>query len=179
MKKFFMTIAAVAGITAITACQSNKENSSATTTPQETPIERTIDNSAMAMPRIIVYKTKADYSNLVPINMDDSKSTVVSYPDPRDIKDNKRPTALDNGYLLDNFGIGKNVVYTDYTYEAYTALESAPDVDTLMQHIMDKSPLTEYYVSNENYPRGSEGRTAETLNQAIANGMEGFNKIEL
>lgn len=176
MKKVIMTILAIGTLAAMTACQSNKENASKTST--ETPIERTVDNSAMAMPRIVVYKTKADYSNLVPINMNDAKTEIVSYPDPVDVKASKRPTALNEGYLLDNFGIGKNVVYLDYTYEQYAALEKVPELETLMQHITEFNPLTAYYVSNQDYSR-TEGRKVENLNQAIANDMAGFTAVEL
>lgn len=134
-----------------------------------------IDN---AMPRIIIYKTKADYSNLVPITMDDSKSKIVSFPDPRDVSAKKRPTHLANGYLLDNFGIGKNVVYTDYTYETYMALEKVPSLDELKQHIVEYNPLTEYYRSEKDINR-SKDLTVGALNNMITGGMEGFTKIEL
>ena len=81
--------------------------------------------------------------------------------------------------MLDNFGIGKNVVYTDYTFEQYAALEAVPDMETLLQHIVEKNPLVEYYVSGAEYPRTGEARTIEGLNNVIANGMNGFDKIEL
>lgn len=179
MKKVIILAAIMSGIIVATGCQSSKENANNNTQPQETALERPIDNSAMMMPPVIVYKTSADYSNLVPVNMDDSKTTIVSYPDPVDVKAHKRPTLLENGYLLDNFGIGRNVAYMDYTYEEYAALDKVPEMETLLQHIIDRNPLTEYYVSNEEYPRGSKGRNIEILNQSIASGMKGFNKIEL
>jgi hypothetical protein len=134
-----------------------------------------IDN---AMPRIIIYKTKADYSNLVPLAMDNSKSKIVSFPDPRDVNAKKRPTHLANGYLLDNFGIGKNVVYTDYTYEAYMALEKVPSLDELKKHIIEYNPLTEYYRSENDLNRNKD-LTIEALNGIIAGGCDGFTKIEL
>ena len=110
--------------------------------------------------------------------MNDAKTEIVSYPDPTDIKDNKRPTTLNDGFLLDNFGIGKNVAYLDYTYEQYAALEQVPDMETLMQHISERNPLTAYYVSNKDYLR-TDGRSVEALNTAIANGMAGFTPVEL
>lgn len=179
MKKSLLIIAMITAMMSINSCQSSKENANTKASNEEKLIERTIDNSQMAMPRVVVYKTTADYSNLVPIAMDESKTQIVSYPDPVDIKPHKHPTLLQDGYLLDNFGIGRNVVYTDYTYEEYAALEKVPEIETLMEHIIDRNPLTEYYTSNADYPRGSEGRNAETLNHAIANGMKGFDKVEL
>ena len=178
MKKSIMTIIAIATIAAMSACQSSKETNK--TENVETTVTETMETPlAMAMPRIVIYKTTADFSNFVPLSMDDSKTQIISLPDPIDIKENKRPTQLANGYLLDNFGIGKNVVYTDYTFEQYAALESVPDLETLMQHIVERNPLVEYYVSGAEYPRTGESRTIEALNEVIANGMEGFVKYEL
>lgn len=179
MKHSTLIIAAMTAIMAMSSCQSSKENAATQTTTEDKVIERTIDNSQRAMPRVVIYKTKADYSNLVPVNMNESKDEIVSYPDPVDVKPGKHPTQLQDGYLLDNFGIGSHVAYLDYTYEEYAALPQVPEMETLLQHIIERNPLTEYYVSGENHPRGSEGRTTEVLNQVIANGMEGFTKIEL
>ena len=181
MKKT-MTIIAVAAMAALTACQSSKEANKAENT--ETAVIETVQTLqtpplAMAMPRIVIYKTSADFSNNVPVAMDDSKTQIVSFPDPIDVKANKRPTLLNTGYMLDNFGIGKNVVYTDYTYEQYAALESVPDMETLLQHIVEKNPLVEYYVSGAEYPRTGDARTVEAINNVIANGMNGFEKVEL
>ncbi|MBR6757578.1 MAG: hypothetical protein IKM35_03800 [Bacteroidaceae bacterium] len=179
MKHSILIIAAMTAIMTMNSCQSSKDNAATQTSNEEKAIERTVDNSQRAMPRVIVYKTKADYSNHVPVNMNDNKSEIASYPDPVDVKPVKHPTQLQDGYLLDNFGIGRNVAYLDYTYEEYAALPQVPDMATLMQHIIELNPLTEYYISGDNHPRGSEGRSVEALNQAIANGMDGFNKIEL
>lgn len=177
MKKTILAILTLGYIITMTACQSQKESVNTVTGATATAIERPIDNSVMAMPRVVIYKTKADYSNLVPVTMNDDKTKIVSYPDPIDVKTGKRPTALNDGYLLDNFGISKNTVYTDYTYEEYAALEKVPEMDTLLQHIIERNPLTAYYVSNDNYPRGDESRNIETLNRAIADGMKGFTKV--
>ena len=179
MKKTIMTIVAIATLAAMTACQSSKETNKSENTETTETVTTVNAPIAMAMPRIVIYKTTADYSNLVPITMDDSKTQIVSFPDPSDVKANKRPTQLENGYMLDNFGIGKNVVYTDYTFEQYAALESVPEPETFMEHIADRNPLVEYYVSGAEYPRTGEARTIEALNNIIANGMNGFNKIEL
>ncbi len=179
MKKTTMTIIAIAAVAAMTACQSSKETNKTENAEVTVTETMNVQPTAMAMPRVVIYKTTADFSNFVPFAMDDSKTQIVSFPDPADIKDNKRPTQLDNGYLLDNFGIGKNVVYTDYTYEQYAALESVPDLETLMQHIVERNPLVEYYVSGAEYPRTGEARTIEGLNKVIANAMNGFEKVEL
>lgn len=178
MNKAIATLLAIAAMTAMTACQTQKESTSANTQTSEAVVKPTVDNMAMALPPVVIYKTKADYSNLVPIQLNDDKTKVVSFPDPRDVYDSKRPTQLNDGFLLDNFGIGKNVAYTDYTFEKYSSLQSPPGPDILMQHIYEANPLTAYYVSNKDYSR-TDGRSVEKLNEAIANNLAGFTAVEL
>src|ERR1017187_6426884 len=65
-------------------------------------------------PHVVVYKTKANYNNLVPVELTDDKTKIVSYPDPKDVKTENGyslPSSLNNGYLLDNRGIGKNAAF--------------------------------------------------------------------
>ena len=97
-------------------------------------------------PATVVYKTKADYSNNVPIALSEDKMSVVSFPDPKDLEHNGKyatPTKLKNGYLLDNRGIGKNVAFLKMTYAEYAALTAPPSPKELMTMIADKDPLTE------------------------------------
>lgn len=97
-------------------------------------------------PQALIYKTKGDYNNLVPITLSDDKTQIVSYPDPTDIVlDNKypTPTTLNNGYLLDNRGIGTNVAFLKLTYEEYSKLKNVPSLTELNTLIIDKDPLIE------------------------------------
>lgn len=99
----------------------------------------------MPGPHALVYKTKKDYSNLVPVLLDDSGG-ILSYPDPADLKTNPealKPQKLAGGYYLDRKGIGLNVAYLNVTFDDYAALTSAPSQDELKKKILDKSPLTE------------------------------------
>ena len=101
-----------------------------------------------ALPPCIIYKTTGDYSMQVPVAMSADKSRITSFPDVRDVfinDDYTLPTKLDNGFLLDNRGIGPDVAFLDYTYEIYHQLGKTPTADQLMKHILDKNPLTEMY----------------------------------
>ena len=103
---------------------------------------------AIAGPRCIVYKTKADYSQLVPVILSFDKSKVVSYPDVKDIYYNGKlayPTQLIDGYLLDNRGIGSEVAFLKLNYEEYSRLIVTPHAEDLLKMIIDKDPLTEMY----------------------------------
>jgi hypothetical protein len=120
------------------ACKTNK------TTTQTKDNGETTTAPSNPGPPALVYKTKANYNNLVPVVLSDDKKTVTSYPDPTDIKGNySLPTILNNGYLLDNRGVEKNVAFLKLTYEEYSKLKSAPSPKELYNLIIDKDPLTE------------------------------------
>ena len=95
---------------------------------------------------VLVYKTKADYNNFVPVILSDDKTSIVSYPHPQDLITGSGyplPVILNKGYLLDKRGIGKNVAFIKMTYEDYAKLDNAPSLKTLYELIIDKDPLTE------------------------------------
>jgi hypothetical protein len=97
-------------------------------------------------PPALVYKTSADYNNLVPILLSDDKTEIVSYPHPKDIRVGSGyplPTLLNNGYLLDNRGINKNVAFLKLTYEEYSKITEPPTLKEMYELIVDKNPLTE------------------------------------
>lgn len=101
-----------------------------------------------ASPPALVYKTRADYFNRVPVLMNAEKNRIISYPDPTDLFYGTKPalpTRLKNGFLLDNRGIGANVAFLTYTYESYSALSKAPALNQLMNSLLDKNPLTELW----------------------------------
>jgi hypothetical protein len=97
-------------------------------------------------PPVLVYKTKANYNNLVPVILSDDKTEIVSYPHPKDLIKGSGfplPFILNDGYLLDERGIGKNVAFLKMTYEEYSKLENEPSIIALYDNIVDKDPLTE------------------------------------
>lgn len=97
-------------------------------------------------PAVYIYKTKADYSQLVPVLMNDDRTRILSYPAPSDLKQGdglRLPTPLAQGYWLDNKGINRNVAFLTYTYEEYSKLPSAPTMEQLMASIAEKYPLVE------------------------------------
>jgi hypothetical protein len=117
--------------------------------------EKPAEASPLSMPRphVLVYKTRNDYSQLVPVLMSDDKTKIVSYPHPGDLKgvetlhatSLQQPVSLKNGYWLDRKGIGINVAFLKYTYEEYSKLQEAPTLEELYKAIIDKDPLVELY----------------------------------
>lgn len=121
------------------SCKSGKKITSKTN-------DISFGSSAISSLPILVYKTKKNYYNLVPVLLNDDKTQIVSYPDPKDVKVGSSfllPTSLQNGYLLDNKGIGKNVAFLKYTYEEYSNLQTLPTLQELYNNIIDKNPLIE------------------------------------
>ena len=129
--------------------------------------------TANALPKAVIYKTVADYSDNIPLVMDAAKKNIVSYPDPLDVM-NSRPYMLENGYWLDNRGINENVVFTDYTYMEYAQLQQVPDVEELKKHIIDYYPLLEMYVSVS--PRVSANDT-QKYNEMVRRNFAGFTRV--
>lgn len=144
---------------------------------QAPEVERVIKGGApAARPSAIIYKTVKNYNNNVPVTLNADKSTIVSYPAPTDIYYNGNlalPTQLDNGFLLDNRGIGTNVAFTDYTYEQYAAMKEAPSIEELMHHIIDKNPLIAMYSTN--FPR--DGKSIEVYNKLISSNFAGCTRL--
>ena len=125
-------------------CYSCKTNNTATQTAAEVKTE--FEPVFASGPPVIVYKTKDNYNNLVPVILSEDKSEIVSYPHPSDISVGGNftvPLNLNNGYLLDRRGIGKNTAFLKLSYEEYSKLDSLPALKELYNLIIDKDPFTE------------------------------------
>ncbi|RLD55010.1 MAG: hypothetical protein DRI97_10370 [Bacteroidetes bacterium] len=126
---------------------------------------------------VLVYKTKADYSRLVPITLNETRDKVVSFPAPTDLYTNgilAIPVQLDKGYLLDMRGVHANTAFTSYTYEAYSKLESTPSVQDLISSIIDPDPFEELYDCGN---RSQFKRLEKDLNKLIRKKFKGCNKL--
>ncbi|MFO7614437.1 MAG: hypothetical protein R6W71_07345 [Bacteroidales bacterium] len=129
-------------ILALCGCHTNHKVS------QDTGKNDTVDFTPKFIPgpQALVYKTKADYNHLVPVLLSEDKTEIVSFPHPSDLKIGDSyplPTVLNNGYLLDNRGIGLHVAFLSLTYEDYARLERAPSITELHEWLIDKDPLLE------------------------------------
>jgi hypothetical protein len=129
-------------------------------------------------PFVIIYKTKKDYSENVPVTLNDDKTKITSYPGIKDIFYNGKlalPTKLNDGFLLDNRGINKDVAFLNMTYEEYSKLKEIPLIKDLMKMIIDKDPLTEMYNCGS---RSQYKDIANDLNKIISdNQINRFKKI--
>lgn len=99
-------------------------------------------------PKAIIYKTKADYFDKVPIFLSEDKKTITGFPHPKDLMKGEKyslPTPLIKGFLLDNRGIGQNTAFLKYSYDEYSKLNKAPNLEKLYDMILDPDPLLEIY----------------------------------
>lgn len=128
------------------------------------------------LPTTIVYKTKKNWNDLVPIQLSADKLTVISYPSPGDIMVNgelREPSVLRDGFLLDNYGIGPNSVFIRIKYREYSRLKQAPSLDSLYSLVIDKEPFVEMWDAGQ---RGNYNSTEE-LNSLVAGGFKNCKPI--
>lgn len=142
------------------ACSAQKKQVSKTDSVQNivsTQTQTSVEDKAVdysASPAAIIYKTKNDYYNKIPVTLNDDKTKIVSYPDPKDIYYNGHlayPTKLDSGYLLDNRGINRNTVFLNITYYEYSKRTDVLALSEMMDMIIDKSPFIELYDCGNRY----------------------------
>lgn len=101
--------------------------------PAQLPV---IGNEATTVPMAIVYQTSGDNAmDLVPITLSADGKSIVSYPAPGDLNDGQTPINLGDGWWLDRRGLSAHSVFTTYTYEEYEAMQHAPALQELMNHI--------------------------------------------
>ena len=142
MKKLFIvSIIALA----LVGCQAEKktakttaENTTETTTPNKPA------TVGVPSPPTIIYKTKKDYSQNVPVGFKDKH--ITSYPAPSDLNIGGKlvtPTALNDGFWLDNRGISLETAFLSYTYKEYAALSTVPN--DLYQRLLDTDPFIEVW----------------------------------
>lgn len=136
-------------------------------------------SSAITSPQLIIYKTRSDYHQFVPVQLSPDKSSIVAYPDVKDIYYHEKlsyPTPLSKGFLLDNRGIGPNVAFLNITYEEYSGYNHTPSADELWKRIIDKDPVIEMYQCG---PRSQYADPEKEISAIIDAGkLDQFKKIK-
>ena len=124
-----------------------------------------------ALPPTIVYKTKGNYTNLVPIGLYEDNLKIRSYPGPSDVHymgELAYPSELIQGYLLDNRGVGPNSAFLDVGYEEYSKFNEIPSHEEFLNMIKDYDPFLEMYDCGNRYESTTEEITK--LNKIISEG---------
>lgn len=129
-----------------------------------------------ASPVQIIYKTRKDYSQNVPVQMNREKTKIVGFPAPSDLRikgELQTPRKLNDDFLYDRRGISINTVFLKITYKEYAELKKAPLVDEMMQMIIDKNPMVELYYC----PELKQNSDSEIMNKLIKEGFPECKKI--
>lgn len=169
---YFLSLAMILSL--MVSCSNSKKMNNSKEAENEVSEEKTV-----AGPPVIIYKTKDDYFNKVPVTLSEDKSEIVSYPGIKDVfykGEFAYPTKLSNGFLLDNRGIEGNTAFLNITYEDYSKMEKAPSKEFLYGNILDKDPFTEMYNCGVKYEYKN---IVDELNEAIeSNKLDSFKKIK-
>lgn len=132
-----------------------------------------VTGSHAVMPKARIYRTNGDYRDKVPVSLDASRSTVVSYPAPTDLS--ALPVQLADGYLLDLRGIGPNTAFTNYTYAEYSALEEAPSASQIKEALIPGARITEIVELTMTASEAAADTAA--CNRLIDRGLPGCTRI--
>lgn len=119
---------------------------------------------------VVVYKTKKNYNRQVAVTLNTDKTTVISYPDPSDIRSFRPyPIHLRSKYLLDQRGIDSNVAFLKLSYRQYSKLKVAPEPNFILSNlILDNNPILEFHIIEKYLPNSD---VKQLLNQRIVNGV--------
>jgi hypothetical protein len=105
-------------------------------------------NIKKAGPPVMIYKTKNDYFDKVPITLSENHHKVIAYPSQKDIivgESFSYPTRLSNEFLLDNRGIGQHSAFLSLSYAEYAEMDADITDENLFPKIVDPDPFLEMY----------------------------------
>jgi hypothetical protein len=102
--------------------------------------------------KVVVYKSKKDFSTFVPIHLSEDKKNIIGYPAKEDLKQlgNSNAVVLENGYYLDLVGVNLNSVFTSYTLEVYKKINN-PSLEDFKNHIIHLNPFEEMYICSDKH----------------------------
>ena len=130
--------------------------------------------NVMDLKNVVVYKSKSDYSNNVPIMYSKELGSIISYPAPTDVERFKelKPIELSEGYLLDQIGVNLRTVYLEYSLDEYSEFREAPSLETMTKKILEYSPFVELYDIGQ---PNEKNNSIDKLNKLIKSGeMEAY-----
>ncbi|WP_297072096.1 hypothetical protein [uncultured Duncaniella sp.] len=127
------------------------------------------------VPMAKIYKTNGDYAERVPVMLNASRTALVSYPAPSDLRDSE-PVKLDDGFLLDRRGVGVNTAFTRWTYKEYSEMTTPPSPEEIMANLIPEARVTELYEMP--FPASTPDAPAR-CNTLITTGLPGCKSLIL
>lgn len=95
---------------------------------------------------LMVYRTKQDLHDKVPVGLSVDRQHIISYPSPQDLRVDGGlllPTSLGATHWLDNKGVGLYTGFLRMTYAEYAALNEAPAIAEMEAQLLDRDPFVE------------------------------------
>lgn len=135
----------------IAGCSSGRSSRTAPASVPSQALASVEHSSAQskALPKAVIYRTNGDYNDNVPVNLNASRTALVSFPAPSDITSRSTPVEIGDGWLFDRRGgVGENTVFLTYTYAEYAALLSAPSSSRIMEAVIPGSGVTQCVVTS-------------------------------
>lgn len=142
-------------------------------TPPPQQQQRPVSPPPSALAPIVIYQTRGDYRELVPIRLSRDKQQVLSYPSRVDLGSPGHfatPILLADGYLLDKRGVGPESAFLRLTYSEYYALGRDPSPEELLDYILDDEPFLFLAVVDRKQLRDD---SPQSLEQYIKSGAPG------
>ena len=128
--------------------------------------DRDILTGAAALPPLLIYKTRGDYRNQVPVTLNEEKTEIINFPAPQDLfygGELAIPVSLEQGWLLDIRGIGVGVAFLSMTYEEYVSLDTIPTAKQLFEMILDNDPVNAMFVCGNRFGNEEDVIRAERI----------------
>ncbi|MFH1119711.1 MAG: hypothetical protein V1775_07790 [Bacteroidota bacterium] len=130
-------------------------------------------------PQVVIYKTKDNYFQHVPVILSKDKKSLISYPAPSDVfynGDLAYPVKLESDFLLDRRGINEGCAFLKWTYYEYSRLDHTPTQAEFMKMMLETDPITELYYCGK---RSNFKDIEAELNQVIREGkLDQYNRIK-
>ncbi len=82
----------------------------------------------------VIYRADPAYAQNVPVGVTPSGSAVIYVPSPSDAA--AAPVPLADGYWLATIPVGKQTVFTDYTFENYLRFAASPSPSEVLKHVI-------------------------------------------
>lgn len=113
------------------------------TLPMKERIKVKVVKGSKAIPQATAFRMNGDYADNVAVTIGND-GELSYFPAPTDITADSRPTKLTNEWWLNNQGLGKNSVFTTYTFEEYAELSETPSPEQIKKAIIPGSGVTEF-----------------------------------
>lgn len=117
-----------------------------------------------------VYKTRYNYTELIPVMLNDSKTEIVCMPTKENLKSAdgrlSYPQPLSNGYFISkNIDLNQNIAFLNLTIEDYIKADKLPNAEDQIKYVKDFEPFRELYIFKCN----KNSNPIEEVNKLITN----------